>query len=211
MACRERQSLADFGGADRYERQRERQKAAFLLVISVELACGPAGLCTTSYTNYSNLQNALPLVPLPERCELICTHDKIELRPRIFDLQCLQRVYCEGRSCTSQFTVVDQGVRNPFKRQPGHGQSMRCIAQGSGLVPCVPGGNNVQYVQRKIIQCNAGQSDVSIVRRIKRTAKNTDAFWCRTGQCRSQTQTQSRLTKNSLYKRSSCDPASTGR
>lgn len=79
-------------------------------------------------------------------------------------------------------------------------------AQCPRLVPGLPGRNDIKAVQSELRQRRLRQRHVRIVGRVKCTAKHANALgswgWWRI-------QTQSRLIKNSLYKRSSGEPAST--
>lgn len=99
-------------------------------------------------------------------------------------------------------------------------------SQHPRLVPGLPGRNEVQAVEIKLRQRGACKRPMRLVRRIERAAEDADPLfstgrvnvWSRRTIRRSDlpaqhlfVQTQSRLTKNSLYKRSSADPGSTGR
>ena len=81
---------------------------------------------------------------------------------------------------------------------------MFCRAKGAGFVPSAACWNDVQRMKFKGGQGDLSQRNVRVVRRVKRAAKNTDL-------ARRWRQTQSRLGKKWVVKRSSCEPASTGR
>ena len=71
-------------------------------------------------------------------------------------------------------------------------------------MPSTAGWNDVQRIKLKSAQGDLRQRNVRIVRRVKSAAKNANL-------ARRFSQTQSRLGKNCVVKRSSCEPASTGR
>ena len=166
-------------------------------------------MCAGSYTNYSNVQNVLPPVPLLEGGELVSPHEKVEPGLRILRLQRLQRVYGEGGACALQFALVNHHLRLVRKGQSRHRQTMLRGTQCSRLVPGLPGRNDVQTVEFELLDGCIGQRHVRMMRRVERTAKYANALLV--GRSSRFAQTHSRFTRNSLYKRSSCEPASTGR
>ncbi len=168
-------SLANLGGADRHQRQFKLENPVVIAGISIELHLGKHGLCAISYTNYSNFENVLPSVPLPESGKLVGTNKQVDLGLRIFSLQGLQRINCEAGARALDFAVIDHDMGHAFKRQPGHSQPMYRRAEGPGLVPGLAGGNNIQPVKPELRQSGLRQRDVGVVGRIKRAAKHANS------------------------------------
>lgn len=187
--------LANLGGADGHQGQLQSGKPVRTASISIKLRLGLHGLCSISYTNYSNFKNVLPSVPLPEGGKLVGPNKQVDLRLRIFRLQGLQGVYGEGGTRALNFTVIHHDTRHAVKCQPAHGQPVRRGAECPRLVPGLAGGNYIQPVQVELRQRGLRQREVRIVRRIKRAAKHANTLGPRRLCC---AQTQSRLTRNSL-------------
>ena len=143
-------------------------------------------------------------MPLAKRSELVCAHDEVQLCAWVFRLHRAQRVDGEGWPSAFNFAVIHHHAWCTAKGQLRHGQTMLGSTQGSCFVPSPASRNNVQCIQRKCCASNLRQRDVRVVRRIKRAAKYADSFLL-------QGQIQSRLGKNSVVNRSSCEPGSTGR
>ena len=140
--------------------------------ISIELGLSQRRWCAISYTNYSNFKNRLPLVPLSKGQKLISPNKKIKLGRRMFSLQGAQRFQGKGRPRALQLAVVDDNTRHVFKGQARHGQPVLRRAERPGLVPGLPGWNDVEGIERELLQRRLGQRDMGQVRRVKGTAKD---------------------------------------
>ena len=86
---------------------------------------------------------------------------------------------------------------------------MLCSAQRTRLVPGLSGRNNVQAVEFKLLDGRSGERNVCMMRGVESAAEYADTVLL--SGLDSPVQTHSRLTRNSLYKRSSAEPASTWR
>lgn len=139
--------------------------------------------------------------------KLVSANDQVELTARIFDLQGLQRINREAWPGAFELPFIDQDPLDRAKRQSRHGQAVFGRAQGPGLVPGLPGGNNVQGIELQLRHGRNSQRHVGLVRRVKRTTEHTDS----SGAGGNFAQSQSRRIKNSLCRRSSAEPASVGR
>lgn len=148
-------------------------------------------------------------MPLLEGRKLICPHEKVKPDLRILRLHCLQRIDGEGGARALQLTLVNHHLCLVPEGQLCHRQAMLRSAQRTRLVPRLPGRNDVQVVEFKLVDGRPGQRDVRMMRRVERTTKYANAVFVR--RSGSRVQTHSRLTRNSLYRRSSAEPASTGR
>lgn len=63
-------------------------------------------------------------------------------------------------------------MRPIFKGQARHGQPILRRAKCPGLVPGLPGWNDVEGIKRELLQRRLGQRDMGQVRRVKGTAKD---------------------------------------
>lgn len=211
QALRRRVARSDLpsyvGSADGHQGQLEGQNRVRKPDMKVKSGLSPCGTCAVCYANYSYFQQGLPAMPAFQCRKLVSANDQVELAARIFDLQGLQRINSEARPCAFELPIIDQDPLQRAKRQPRHGQAVFGRAKGPGLVPGLPGGDDVQGIELQLRHCRTGQRNVGLVRRVKRTTEHADS----SGAGGDFAQSQSRRIKNSLCRRSSAEPASVGR
>ena len=137
---------------------------------------GPRQICASSYANYSKAQDFLPFVPGHQCLGLVFPNHKKQLRIRPLRLQlpqCFDRV---ARAIAQRFTGVDQYPLQSGERQPRHGQTVMCGAQGSAFVPGLPSWDNAELVELQIGNRTLRQRHVGRMRWVKRATKDADAF-----------------------------------
>lgn len=192
-------ALPDFSGADGCGGQIKCRKppAGYARELkSSRIACRSGA---SSYRNYSDAHYLMPFVPRGQGLRLVSAHDKVKLGARVLPLQFAQGIDGVGRARPADLAVIHQHTRQFPKSQLGHGKAVRRRGKRARLVPGLPRGKHPHYIQPELRDSSIDQRHVGIVRRVKRSAEDTDTpGWLR--------QTHSLRTRNFLYRSSSGEP-----
>lgn len=190
----------DLCSAHGHRRHGQAHKALIQWHIWLKMAARPRRIFTLSYTYCSELRNLLPIAPLVQGAGLVFSHQQKQLSLRPPVLQDAQGVDGVAGADALDLLRINLNLRQVAEAQASHGQPVVGSRQWAGFVPGLAGGDDKQAIQAQMLQRGQYQGTVSVVRRVKRAAKDADSGWTVqvTGQAVPAPQAQSRGTKNRL-------------